>query len=367
MSKSKTFDALRRFASQMMPRRWQNAILSWILRTRYKPPTLVFPWNKSAIKKALVILPEDPIEAFHQINNYLQIASFYQNATFSLLCIEKIGALFKHVHPEAFIYEYEPSQRFLFSRQLSALGASFSKEEFDMSVILEHTPDISMLFLVGKTAARIRAGYTEAGEFPFLNMHVNLSKKQRYRAEQNSVMARVLGATGSIKMQWSVSKETLEEISHMLYELHLSPSSRLIGVDVDCFYKVFGPDWIEMLCRRLREKDVSFYLYTQGEPDGTIPQFLSEMGSPVFSNLSAPRCAALIMRSVGVISGKSIFFELANMLGKPAVGVFEEKERAVYCRESVFTKAVSYSTTSDRSIIEKVIALADAQENMRKA
>ena len=356
---------MRRFTLRMIPKRWQNALLSWILRTWYKPPALVFPWNNPAIKKALIILPEDSVEAFHQINNYLQIASFYRKASFFLLCTETIGAFFKHIHPEATLHEYDPSKRFLFSRQMRTLGASFSKEEFDLCVVLEHAPDISMLFLAGQTSALIRAGYTEAGKFPFLNMHVNLSKKQRYRAEQNSVMARALGASESIKMRWSVSRETLEEISHMLNELQLPSFSRLVGIDAELFYKAFGFDWIEMLCRRLREKEVSFYLYAGEEPDETTSQFLSQIGFPVFSNLSAPRCAALIMQSAGVVSGKSIFFELANMLGKPVIGIFEEKECAVFCRESALTKAVSYSTEPDSSVVEKVILFVNNLGTMR--
>jgi ADP-heptose:LPS heptosyltransferase len=91
------------------------------------------------------------------------------------------------------------------------------------------------------------------------------------------------------------------------------------------------------------------------------------MGFPVFSDLSAPRCAALIARSAGIISGKSVFFELANMLSKPVIGIFQEKERAFYCQESALTKAVTYSTTPDSGVVEKVVLFVNNVESMRKA
>jgi hypothetical protein len=368
MAKSKIFDKMQRFVLLAMPKQWQKGLLAWILRTWYKPPALVFPWKKQGIKKALVMLPEDPVEAFHQINNYLQIAALYRSTSFFLLCTGKVGAFFKHVHPEATIVEYDPSQRFLFSRQFSEQGRVFSREEFDLCVVLERTPELSLLFLAGKTAAPIRAGYTEAGAFPFLNMHVNPSKEQRYRTEQNCVMARALGASDGIRMNWSIAKETMEEISHMVRELHVAPSARLVGIDVGLFFSAFGPDWTEMLCNKLKEnKTVSYYCYVDEEPDETISPFLSLMEIPVFSNLSPSRCAALIAKSTGIISGRSVFFELANALKKPIIGVFEETECAAYCQGSVLTKAITYSTAPDSSVIEKIVLYVNNPDATRKA
>ncbi len=368
MAKSKTFGKIKFFASSVMPKHWRNAVLAWILRTRYKPPALVFPWNNHALKKALVILPEDPVEAFHQINNYLGIVGLYRNASFVLFCTAKVGAFFKHVHPEATIVEYDPSERFLFSGLFEERGRFFSKEEFDLCLVLEHAPDISVLYLAGKTSALIRAGYTEAGEFPFLNMHVNPSREQRYRAEQNAVMARALGSTEERTMRWSVSKETLDEISHMLQELKIPASARLVGLDAGIFLRVFGQDWTEMLWNKLRgNKTFSFYWHVAEEPDEAMSRFLSSTELPVFAGFSAPRSVALIAKSAGIVSGRSVFFELANMMRKPVVGIFEENERAVFCQGSATTKAVTFSTAPDSGAVEKVVSFVNNLDAARRA
>jgi len=178
MVKSKIFDRVKLGAFRLLPQKWRNAALAWILRTWYKPPMLVFPVNVQAIKKAFIILPEDPIEAFHQIPNYLQIAAHFDKASFFIFGTDKASEFFRHIQPDASFFEYIPSQRFLFSKEFKKWGKVFSKEEFDLCLIMEHSPDISLLYLAGKTAAAVRVGYKKAGQFPYLNLHVNLMPRQ---------------------------------------------------------------------------------------------------------------------------------------------------------------------------------------------
>ena len=368
MAKSKIFSNLKRFTFGIMPSKWKSAFLAWVLTARYKPPELVFPWNPHAISRALVILPEDPVEAFHQIVNYMQIAVYFETASFVIFCTGKVSAFFRYIHPEATVIEYDVAQRYLFSHEFDEQAKIFSKEEFDLCLVLEHAPDISLLFLAGKTAAAIRAGYTEAGAFPFLNMHINASPDKRYRSEQNCVLARALGATIEKKVHWSVSKEAQEEIAQMFHEFSIPSAARLVGIDVGLFYPVFGEEWTQALCNELKKnKTFSYYCYIAEELDESVSPFAASLGLPLFSKLSAPRSAALVARSTGIISGKSIFFELANLLKKPVIGIFEEKQSAIYCQQSAVTKAATYSSTPDRGVIEKVVLFVNNFEAPRKA
>jgi hypothetical protein len=185
--------------------------------------------------------------------------------------------------------------------------------------------------------------------------------------EQNRVLARALGAPEGSKVNWTVSKETDEEISHMLRERQIPPGVKLVGVDAGLFFRLCGAEWTETLCARLKEKTAGLcYAYSEEEPDPEGGAFLSSVGFPVFSNLSTSRSVALIYRSVGIISGKSVFFELANMIRKPVIGVFEEKECALYCRETATTKAVAFCAAADRGSIDKIITFANDWETPRK-
>jgi len=313
------------------------------------------------MKKVLTILPEDPIEAFHQINNFLRISALFKNASFTVFCTREVAPFFKLVHPEAVFVEYEGKSRALFSKEFDAWGREFSGEEFGLCLMLERRPDISLLYLAGKTAAPVRAGYFGAGEFPFLNMQVNPSPKRPYRADQNALMANVFGASDRIKVRWSVSKETTDEIAHMARELAVSPDARIIGVDVGLFVPAFGAEWTRQLCAALSTNTTVTCLLVEGEPSEEVSGFCASVKSPLFSNLSASRWAAIIVRSACIISGKSVLFELANLLGKPVVGVFEKDLCDRYCRECATTWGIPLSRSPGQDTIQSI---ADAMRTM---
>jgi hypothetical protein len=155
----------------------------------------------------------------------------------------------------------------------------------------------------------------------------------------------------------------------MLGELKIPAAARLIGIDVGLFFQAFGQDWTEMLWDKLRDdKAFTFYWYVAEEPDEAMSGFLASVaGMPVFSGFSAPRSIALIAKSAGIVSGKSIFFELANMMRKPVVGIFEENERAVYCQGSATTKSVTFSVAPDSGAIEKIVAFVKSLDTVRRA
>ena len=367
MTKSKLFGKVKRLLFLLAPQQWRLNLLQWNIKTRYKSPPLVFPWKGVAMKKVLAILPEEPVEAFHQINNYLRISALFKNATFTIFCTQKVGPYFQQVHPQATFIEYDREARGLFSGEFDAWGNEFNKEEFDVCLLLERCPDVSLLYLAGKTAAPVRAGYYGAGDYPFINMHVNPSPKRPYRAEQNALMAHVFGAPDGIKMNWSVSKETIEEIKHMARELNISPSSRIVVVDVGLFFTDFGPEWTQHLCTALKAtKGYACCLYIEGEPIDALSEFVSSMQFPVFSNLTASRCAALIVRSACIISGKSVIFELSHLLQKPVIGVFEKDLLSRYCQQSVLTKGIAYSALPDKATIHSIVGLVSAMDGAEK-
>jgi hypothetical protein len=363
MEKSNFFGKTGFFLFRLLPPGWRAGLLKWIITVRYRSPSLVCPWNCASMKKILVLLPEDPVEAFHQINNYLRIAPLFKNAKVSIFCTKNVGRFFRLVHPDAEFNEYEISSRFLFSREFTAWGKIFSKEEFDLCLLLERSPDISLLFLVGKTVAPIRAGYSGAGDFPFLNIHVTPSGKRQYLADQNSIMAQIFGASERAKMHWRVSKETVDEITLMMRESNVDEATRLIGIDAGLFYTAFGFEWTRQLCNMLKAgKNRTCCLFIDGEPDSGLSEFVSSMRLPVFSNLSPSRYAALVVRCACFISGRSVFFELTNLIGKPLIGVFEKAVCSIYCKQSVSTRGITYSLTPDESTIRNIADLVDSLE-----
>jgi ADP-heptose:LPS heptosyltransferase len=367
MAKSKIFGEAMYFFSKMLPYAWSVSLIKWLVRVRYKAPVLEFPWNGMGIKKVFVILPEGPVDAFHQIKTYLGLTSLFQNAAFSIFCTRENGVLFHQVHPEATIVEYDTSQRYLFSRDFHAWGKHFHKEEFDLCVLLEHSPDISLLFLAGKTASPIRAGYRGAGDFPFLNVHVNPSAAWKYLSDHNFIISRIFGASDKTTAHWRVAKETVNEISHMIREFHIPPTSRLVGIDAGFFFAVFGETWTGMLVNKIKTVGAfSCYLYNNGAPDDATFRFLHAFEVPVFAQMTPSRSSALISRSDYVVTGKTVFFELANLLQKQVIGLFEKNEIDQYCRQSPSTHGISFDSSPGSTTVESIVRVLQTTDGRKR-
>ena len=364
MAKSKLFGKTMYFFSKMFPPPWRISLTKWIVRNA---PALEFPWNCAGIKKVLVILPEAPVDAFHQIKTYLGLTALFKNAAFSIFCTHENGVLFQQVHPEASTMEYDPSQRRLFSQDFQAWGKHFKKEEFDLCVLLEPSPDISLLSLAGKTASPIRAGYAGSGEFPFLNVHVNPSAARKYLSDYNFMIARMFGAPDKTTARWSVAKETVEEIAHMLHEFHIQPMFRLVGIDAGFFFSVFGETWTGTLVNKLKAVDAfSYYVYNDGEPEEAAYRFLHECKVPVFANMTPSRSAALISRSDFIVTGKTVFFELANLLQKPVIGLFDKSEIDRYCRQSPSTYGITFDSSPGLTTVERIVHILESADGRKK-
>lgn len=338
-------------------------MIKWLVRVRYKAPALVFPWNCTVIKKILVILPEGPVDAFHQIKTYMGLKTLFKNAAFSVFCTHENALLFQQIHPEASMAEYDVSQRYLFSREFRAWEKKIHAEEFDLCVLLEHFPHISLLSLAGKTASPIRAGYEGSGGWPFLNVRVNPSPEKKYLSDRNFMIAQIFGASDKTKSCWSVAKETIEEIAHMLLEFHLSPTTRLVGIDAGLFYSKYGETWTMLLFNTIKTAGIfTCYIYNDGEPDEATFRFFQTLAVPVFANLTPSRSAALISKSACVISGKTVFFELANLLKKPVIGLFDKNEIERYCLRSPSTYGIVFDASPGPSTVEHIVNVLQTAE-----
>jgi hypothetical protein len=238
--------------------------------------------------------------------------------------------------------------------------------------MFDHRPHIALLYLCGLSAASVRIGFADidggADAHPFLNLQIRPSSKHAYSTDQGLLLAAVLGAPARKKIRWTVSKDAVAEVNLLLREMKLDPSSRLIGVDAAYFLRIFGAQWTQSLIDKL--KDLSrdseksepgqfrraCYFFSYEEPDEKASEWLGKHNIPVFSNLPASRCAALVCKSEFIIAGATVLFELADVLHRPVIGILTESQSDAYCRESETMLVLRYADAKhpDQDIIDAV-------------
>lgn len=338
-----------------MGSRFQDVVVRYLVKKKCNTIILHLPGDLESVNSILFVAPEDPIEALLQTTNIISIVTHFSKARIMLLCEESVASFFKNISGIGDVIEYQKKERYLFSSELIHLGKMLEKEYFDLCCFLERNPDISLLHLMGLVHPQIRITYSGVGAFPYFNFQVQSRKEHEYRRDQNNVMAQMLGAQIHEDLQWTVSKEILEEIKIMIKEHGICAKTWLGGIDARFLYYTFGEEWTRDLIESLLNLDTGmWYLYIDTSVDDSFFQWIKSRRIALFSDFPLSRLAALISSSNLIISGKTFFYELAFLLHKPSIGIFHKNEINYYFRNSHWTRGISYNKISDEGLIENI-------------
>jgi ADP-heptose:LPS heptosyltransferase len=241
----------------------------------------------------------------------------------------------------------------LFSAAFSGFNRSFNGAA-EVCCLLTRSEDLPLLYLAGRTGAPVRAGYAGAGIFPFINFHVKPSPEREYLTERNCAMAETLGAGKMKKAGWSVARQPRVEIDHFLKDNRLPRSA---GIDAFFFHRVFGAEQAKGIIKAMVPfANNAFYLYADKTPDASEMQWFSQFDLPLIHNITIAQVAALISSSKLVVSGNTLLFGFAVLLGKKAVGVFKKDEIGAYCpKTSAAVRGIVYDKTSVAETVSGII------------
>jgi hypothetical protein len=159
--------------------RFSTFVVQTAVRRRCRHEEIHLPSGIAAAKSVLIILPEDFLNetAFSEV-----LASLPANITIVLLCENSNAALFKNMKNVSEIIGYNAENRFLFSREMNALGKQAALTEYDICVSLERDSHLALLYLVSESRPAIRIGYDKSDSDFFFNV--------RLRDKSESVAAR---------------------------------------------------------------------------------------------------------------------------------------------------------------------------------
>jgi len=337
-----------------LPPSMKLSIMSWVVSKRYDAPGVVLPYSLGASPQILVILPPDELAATHQAKSCLALATHFPNAKITVVCSPSVTPFFKALGPIQNFIEYDGNNDNPFSKELGNIGKTIHESQFDACVLLDPDPKLSLLYLCGKSSAPVRIGFATSNASPFLNMQVKPSGKLQNCAERGLLVASMLGASAPKKAKWGVSKEALAELKLQFGEMKIDATKHLVGVDAFYFAEAFGFSWTKSLLDTIAQSRGSCYLYVNKEPSGKAKQWLAGLQLPVFSNLSAPRSAALVYVSSYIIAGATTFFQLADILHKPVIGIFSNSQYDAYCTDSETTRGIRFDTVADERVIDAV-------------
>jgi|GEM_PF-674689 len=360
--KAKASGRLRKMFFALLGKARTEKFLTFLLNRKHRSPPLEFPIDIGSAKEVLLILPENHLQVIHQLRNVISLMGLFKHCAITLLAERSVAPYIKMV-PGLTIVEYDIQDHY--SKEFSELAQQF-RGSVDICILLNPSPDLPVLYLAGATAARVRAGYIDAGDSPFLNFHVRPSANRVYLPDWYCALADVFGAHSG-EIRWRVAQKTVEEVDHLIRELKINPDIPLIGFDALYFLRTFGVEWTERFMQRINELNLgTTYFILQQKASERELVWLCKCNVPSFAELSVSRMAALVGKSKFIVSGNTTTYALAGLLQRPAFGFFREDEIVRYCPQSPVLKGVAYSASNgsptpeelDRmvAIIEKTFA-----------
>jgi ADP-heptose:LPS heptosyltransferase len=354
-----TVKPLRYYLSRLLPRRQRYELVRRRCARRYESTLLTFPLEFERVRSALLVLPEELLEALHQVENVMALMARFGSAHLTFLCRREVSDIYHAIAPGAAFVEYRAEERYLYSPVLARYGESLEHEHFDVCILLERNPDLALLHIVGKTGAPARIGYVDAGGYPFLNHEVRPDASTRYLADSDAALARAIGAEVPASAQLVLPREARESVALLLRDLHAPQSGRLAVVDALGCQRAFGSTWTEGLLAALGAlPGVTWCCPGAADTTGSATTELHERGVLLTPPLSVTRTAALLERSVLAVSGNAPLFCLASLQKRPAVGLFEQAELPLYFKPARQRASVVYSRAPDGQSIASMAAAA---------
>jgi hypothetical protein len=319
--------------------RGRNFLAKRVLKHTANFGPFTFPIDGVSLKRMLLILPADRLQTLYQIDNASALIARYPDARVTLLAESSVMPLAAMIGADE-VVEYFPEEKQLFAPAFAQLSGRF-QGELDCCCLLTRKADLPLQYFTGLTGAQLRVGYGGAADFPFINLRIDPSPDNRYLPESNCAMAEALGATDCGVWTRIAAGSTTAEIDHLFREVCLNGVRRLIGIDVLSLFGLFGEKGAkECISALMTFANGGLYFYCEEVPPRAIAGRLAAMMPPLFSALTIPQTIALLRRTECIVAGNTLFFGLATLLGKKAVGVFSDEDLSLYCKPFSMMKGI---------------------------
>jgi ADP-heptose:LPS heptosyltransferase len=351
--KAKSTVRVRGTLFKLLGKSHSKSILSLVLKRRQHESLVNFPINVSHVKNIVIILPEDRLQSLYQLKNVISLVSTFKHAAITLLCEQSIASVVNMI-PGLSIIEYDIEDRIGFGSSFLNLSRQF-RGSADICFLLDHQPELAVLYFAGATRAPIRIGYHDSGEYPFLNLHVRPSAYKKYLPDWNCSIAQMF-SNESENLKWCVAKKTIEEVEHLMKESGMKKGPNLGGIDVVSLLNTLGESCTsKLLSSIISLTTFKWYLYLN---EGmTTPSWIQQFNIPILSDLSVSRAAALVTESELIITGNSMLYGLATLLDSSAIGFFNENEIERYCPQSPTLKGIVIKAGATDSMIMECISI----------
>ncbi len=281
----------------------------------------------------VIVLPEDLLKALVGVPVILAFVSRFAGADVSLLCTEAVAPYFREIEGVSRVLTYSEQRDFFFSRSRVQTAAELASLRSGLWLYLEDAPGVVLSYLSVAAKPAVRAGKIEGEETnALLNLYVRRGEGECFGDKEYGCLTSFFNAVAPKTVRWKTSKEAAAQARHVLGENGVPTEADPAGIDVVVLARQFGRDWTASLVRRVTHEfpRLGWYVYSEALLDDEWNAWLRELKLPLIVGLSASATAALLSTSEVFLSGYTYLYQLALLMGNPAIGLFRENEPSYF-------------------------------------
>jgi ADP-heptose:LPS heptosyltransferase len=323
---------LRYFWLNWLGRAARQRALAFLSRADTHRKTLQFNTHIRNFRRVLLILPENPCEVVLTQKCIIALKALRRNMEIDVIAESANRDLIKsnpYVDRGTFYGAGELLYNHSAFRQLTA---AISGRAYDICFLFCRSDNPLFLVLAVQSGAPLRVGFAGPGVSPFINVSVRPSDASVYEGDRAESLIRPLGVKISkSRMQWNISKNAEKDVEGVLAQAGYRAGRPLAGVDLSPsrghrpFPAGLARELFSGLSKAAGAELVPFYLAGNGR--ASAPEINGPGKDTVsISQNNVSFAAAFVHRCDLVICLNGLVYQLAVMLRRPVIGLFESAE-----------------------------------------
>jgi ADP-heptose:LPS heptosyltransferase len=342
----------------------QLKALCWLSKAESLHTTLHFNQSIQGFRKALLILPEKPLDLILTQKSIVALKNHRPDISVEVIA-ESGGADIVRSNPYIDGGVFYNSREFYFNHPaFRELLYTLKGKQVDACFLFNRDRNPLHLFLMAQSAAPLRVSLAGEAVSPFVNLSIRPRQAAVYEGDQYESLLKTLGVkVARSRLKWNIAKSTEKDVEALLVQAGFRIEQPLIGIDVSPSLngREFPLDLLKGLIQALTGlNNAEIILFHSKERDSSLVKNLSFYNRNV---ISIPEdkigfASTFIYKCDLIIALNNLIYQLAVMLDRPAVGLFEEAEVARWaCPEK--GRFESVSAPKLRNIgLEEVVAKA---------
>ena len=330
--KTKIAYGFKYFWLNLLGQERQVRVLNFLNKTYALRKTITFNCFIRDFKRVLVILPEKPYEVLLTQRCIAALKEHKADMIVDVIAESTNKDIIKsNPYVDGGIF-YSASEFFYNHPAFKELLAVIRDKSYDACFLMKDEVNPLDLLLSAMSMAPLRIGFTGKNVSPFINLSIRPKQGTVYEGDKYEALFKTIGVRMSrSKLRWNIPKATEKDVEGVLVEAGYKIEQPLIGLNISSSIngRTLPASAIKSLIQELSKLgNAEIILFYSSQKESSLMKELEGLKKNIvpIPEDQVSFAAAFVYKCDIIISLNNLIYQLAIMLNRPVIGLFEENE-----------------------------------------